>query len=88
MMSDEEKAGDVYIRHPPSYRSELVYNFIAKLESRCDKTPNSQPRTTRVIGSPVNKPVPHNTKDWLLKPEFRSAGELEESVTYSSDEVV
>lgn len=28
LMSEEEKEGDVYIRHPPSYRSDSLNRFI------------------------------------------------------------
>lgn len=34
MKSDEEKQGDVYILHPPSYQSSSLTKFIEKLDSR------------------------------------------------------
>ena len=37
MMSDEERVGDKYVRHPPSFRSEKVSKFIEKLDSRLVK---------------------------------------------------
>ena len=47
MMSDEEEADGIYIRQPPSFRSDLLNNFIAKLESCREKAPNKQPRKRR-----------------------------------------
>ena len=60
MMSDEEEADGIYIRQPPSFRSDLLNNFIAKLESRCEKAPNKQPR---ILQSPISKPVPPSAKN-------------------------
>ena len=34
MTSDEERVGDKYVRHPPSFRSEKVSKFIEMLDSR------------------------------------------------------
>lgn len=87
MMSDEEKCDEGYIRHPPSYRSELFNKFIAKLESRCDKAPNHQPRKKRILGSPVKKSVPPNTKNWLLNPEFRPDDSKEMDTSHIDSEV-
>ena len=64
MMSDEEKIGDKWIRHPPSYRSELFSKFIRKLDNRC--LISSHARFPWEIGSPVVKDPPTNSKDWLL----------------------
>ena len=64
MMSDEEKDGNTYIRHPPSYRSERLNRFIQKLDSRLDSTPS---RHARVLGSPVEKQTPARAKRWMLK---------------------
>ena len=86
MMSDEEENGEGFVRHPPSYRSEVLNNFIAKLDSRYDKTQQkTQPRKKRVLGSPVKKAVPHNAKNWLLKSEFQSTSAEEPAVTELSE---
>ena len=85
MMSDEEESGDTYIRHQPSYRSELLNNFILKLDSRCDAAKNTQPRKKRVIGSPVKKPVPRKAKNWVLKPEFKKGHDSAHSKDLSNE---
>ena len=67
MMSDEEKMGDSYVRHPPDYRSERLNRFIQKLDERLGSTPSSHARHTRVLGSPVEKRIPANAKAWMLR---------------------
>ena len=62
MMSDEEKVGDKYIRHPPSYRSDRLNRFIQKLDSRLESTPSGHARHTRLLGSPVEKEPPVRAK--------------------------
>ena len=59
--SDEEKVGDKWIHHPPSYRSELFSRFIEKLYSRA-----SDARFPRDIGSPRQKEAPSSAKAWML----------------------
>ena len=73
MMSDEEMAGDKYIRHPPDYRSDLFSQFIEVLETRSNNRSQekNRPRIKRVLGSPVKKAVPHNAKNWMVRPEYR-----------------
>ena len=40
MMSEEEfvKEENIYLRHPPSYRSDLLIKFIKKLDIRVEAT--------------------------------------------------
>lgn len=64
MMSDEEKDGNTYIRHPPSYRSERLNRFI---QSCLDSAPSRHARHARVLGSPVEKQTPARAKRWMLK---------------------
>lgn len=73
-MSDEELNGSEYIRHPPSYRLAMFSKFIEKLDSRLEKRSlkKRHPRTKRIIGSPVSKPVPPYAKKWMIKPELRA----------------
>ena len=88
MMSDEEEQGEVYIRHPPSYRSDILSSFIEKLDSRCSKEANSQPRKKRVVGSPIMKAVPINAKKWMLKDEFKCGskpGDKENDIDATND---
>ena len=53
MMSDEEKQGDVFIHHQPSYRST---KFLNKLDQRAAAKSSYQPRASRELGSPAKKP--------------------------------
>ena len=41
MMSDEEKEGDTYIRHPPGYRSERLYSKTRRTARQYAVTPCS-----------------------------------------------
>ena len=66
MMSDEEKQGTKYIRHPPEYRSERFNSFMNKLDERHEKQAKPNARFVREIGSPAKKPVPPNAKPWML----------------------
>ena len=71
MMSDEEKQGDVFIRHQPSYRSTKLIKFLDKLDKRSAQKVTHQPRTNRQLGSPVKKEIPPTCKEWMIKPELR-----------------
>ena len=65
-MSDEEKHDEVYVRHPPFYRSDALTKFISKLDKRCDKM-STHPRIKRNVGSPAKTPTPANAKKWTVK---------------------
>ena len=67
MMSDEEKVGETFVRHPPAYRSDRLNAFINKLDARLSKTTSSHARHPRVLGSPVTKKVPSAAKSWMVK---------------------
>ena len=67
MMSDEEKVGDQYICHLPSYRSDKLHKFIQRLDNWLEGTRSSHARHTRVLGSPVEKQPPPRAKGWMLK---------------------
>ena len=70
MMSEEEKDGEVYVRHAPAYRSNSLNRFISKLDHRLDTDiPNktSHPSLERRVGSPRDKPVPKGCKKWIVK---------------------
>lgn len=69
MMSDEERVGDIYVRHPPSYRSEKFHKFLMKLDERVATKSNSHARFKRQEGSVVEKIAPVNCKLWMLKKE-------------------
>lgn len=77
MMSDEEKRGDLFVRRQPSYRSEKLNSFLSKLDHRFEKQHSQQPRTKRLIGSPVAKPVPSQAKKWMIKKDLqKNAGQV------------
>ena len=83
IMSEEEKDGEVYIRHPPAYRSNSLNRFISKLDHRLDAdidNKNKHPRTDRRLGSPRNIPIPARCKKWMVKKEVwhRDSGEARE----------
>ena len=67
MMSDEERIGDKYIRHPPSYRSEKFSRFLKKLDQRVACSGRNHARFDREDGSPREVTVPPNAKDWMVK---------------------
>ena len=87
MMSDEEKVGDKYVRHPPSYRSERLHRFIQKLDSRLARTPTRHARHTRVLGSPVEKEPPPGAKKWILRStEDLSPQDQDQEGAHTSDD--
>ena len=69
MMSDEERVGDIYVRHSPSYRSEKFHKFLMKLDERADTKSNCHARFKRQEGSMVKKVAPINCKPWMVKKE-------------------
>lgn len=77
MLSDEEKVGDTYVRHQPSYRSERLKRFIEKLDKRLEDTATSHPRHVRVLGSPVQKTPPEHAKPWMILSPPASSAEPE-----------
>ena len=66
MMSEEEKDGDFYIRHQPSYRSNTLNKFIKKLDQRLEADINRKkhPCLLRTLGSPHKQHVPLKCKKW------------------------
>ena len=78
MMSDEERVGDIYLRHRPSYRSEKFHNFIIKLDERAATKGNNHARFKWQEGSVVEKAALMNCKPWMIKKdavtEERSSG--------------
>ena len=80
MMSDEELQGDIYIRHPPSYRSDILSKFVAKLDSRAAKSKDSaHPRVMRRLGSPAEIAIPSNCKKWMVKAGLKKVPGEEET---------
>ena len=94
MMSDEEKVGETYVRHQPSFRSERLNKFINKLDERLEKTASTHPRHLRVLGSPVQMSRPEHAKSWMfvdppLIPDEDNANEdgsgIEDIISEGSD---
>ena len=67
MMSEEERVGDVYVRHPPHYRSEKLNKFIRKLDERASKKTKSHARFSRKEGSPRKVQIPKHAKQWMIE---------------------
>ena len=69
MMSEEEKDGDVYIRHQPSYRSNTLNKFIKKLDQRLEADINR--KNTHVYlehwAPHINSMYPSNARNGPLK---------------------
>ena len=70
MMSEEElvEEENIYLRHPPSYCSNLLIKFIKKLDIRVEATiirVNS--RIERQLALPKVLPNPKFAKDWTIK---------------------
>ena len=86
MMSDEELQGDIYIRHPPSYRSEILSKFIEKLDSRAAKSNDSaHPRVMRQLGTPAEVAIPSSCKKWMIKAGLKKPGAEETDMEEEDD---
>ena len=72
MMSDEEKVGETFICHSPTYRSDRPNTFVNKLDE-CLKTGHA--RHPRALGSPVTKDVPASAKAWMVKEHLTDPSE-------------
>ena len=72
MMSEEEKEGEVYVRHPPTYRSQAFKKFIEKLDQRLNASTDKSkhPRMDRRLGSPRERPIPPGCKKWIIKKDL------------------
>ncbi len=60
MMSEEEEENGVFVRRPPSYRSDSLNTFIDKLEYRLENLPLTNHLT------PIEGEAPRGCKSWLL----------------------
>ena len=67
MMSDEERHGDIYVRHAPAYRSEKFNNFLKKLDERAASKGKGHARFERQDGCTIEKTIPVNCKPWMVK---------------------
>ena len=83
MMSDEERVGEKWVRHRPSYRSDLFNRFIDKLDGRA--TTIDRARFPRDAGSPRVKHPPQCAKQWMLSQT--TVEEIEENECNSGAEL-
>ena len=67
MISDEEKVRELFIHHPPTYRSDRLNTFIDKLDERLSKLTTGYVRHPRVLVSPRIKDVLASAKAWMVK---------------------
>ena len=74
-MSDEEKVGETFVRHPPTYRSDRLNAFVNKPDKRLSKLTTGHARHPRVLGSPVTKSVPASAKPWMVKEQSTESAE-------------
>ena len=98
MMSDEERDEEIYVRHPPSYRSKSLNCFISKLDCRLDSdiaNKSKHPRLDRRLGSPHDESVPVGCKRWVVKKDLsinddrettEEAGEVHENESGDSSD--
>ena len=83
MMSEEERVGDKYVRHPPSYRSEKAKKFIEKLDGRLRSRTSERARFNRTLGSPRKLVPPHKAKKWTICVQSTITGEKVSTVETS-----
>ena len=69
IISEEElEEENIYLRHPPSYRSNLMIKFIIKLDIRVEATiKRVNARIERQLALPKVLPIPKFAKDWTIK---------------------
>ena len=78
MMSDEDRDGGKWVRHRPAYRSDLLNQFIEKLDSHAGTLSMDRARFPRDMGSPRQTEIPSCAKRWMLNTEERPAENPEE----------
>ena len=83
MMSDEERTGDRWICHPPSYRSEKFTQFLDKLDGRMLNDKHA--RFPRQLGSPRDKHIPPQARDWMIKQSSFESVPCESEELFSSE---
>ena len=84
MMSDEERAGEKWVRHRPSYRSDLFNRFIDKLDGQAGTLDRA--RFPRDIGSPRAKQTPASAKQWMLSRETQEDTHNSSAELFTSDD--
>ena len=88
MTYDEEKIDDMYVSHPPSYRSEKFHNYLMKLDTRVAANGrNVHARFQRQEGTIIEKNPPPNCKPWMIKSQIVHIHPVEESVQHGHDQL-
>ena len=64
-MSEEEEDGDGFVRHSFSWRSQVLNNFLLKLDKRFNTRNSKILAKKRVYGDIIEKPAPHNIPLWM-----------------------
>lgn len=67
MMLDEEKRGEIYVRHQPTYRSDTLNAYIKKLDKCSAEASTFNAKFPRVVGTPTKKAIPPSTKKWIVR---------------------
>ena len=65
MMSEEEEDGDGFVRHSFSWRSQVLNNFLIKLDKRLNTGNPKILAKKRVYGDVIEKPAPANVPLWM-----------------------
>lgn len=79
MMSDEEKRGDIYVRHQPTYRSEKLGAFLDKLDERSSKKESTHAKYKRAVGTPLKKNAPSGIDKWMMKSQDQLSIQAEDA---------
>ena len=94
MMSEEEEDGDQdgFIRHQPSWRSNVLNRFISKLEKRIKKNSKNSLAKKRRHGTTIDKDAPPNLPSWMTEKGAEVTEQdndqdiLEESLSFENEE--
>ena len=82
-MSDEERVGEKWVRHHPSYRLYLFNQFIDNLDGHA--TIFDRAKFPKDVGSPRMKNPPQCAKQWMLSQT--TVEEIEENERKSDAEL-
>ena len=73
MMSEEEADDTEFIRHRPSWRSQVFNRFIEKLDSRFKSKHSSKSLAKpRSYGTPHGKPAPGCIPSWMKSEDIEN----------------
>ena len=84
-MSEEEEEGDSFIRHQPSWRSDIFNHFLEKLEGRYKAKHARSLAKPRTYGEPVQKPPPASAPSWMVRQHCTDDNSANELFSDASD---